>query len=95
MTLPSAIFGLIAAMLVGALFHMVVDGGPGKLVLYMALGIVGFGAGQWLGSAQGWRFILVGPVHLGPAVLGSVLVLLVGHWLSKVDVRTVDPGDKV
>jgi uncharacterized membrane protein YeaQ/YmgE (transglycosylase-associated protein family) len=95
MTLPSAIFGFVTAMLVGALFHLVVDGGPGRLVLYMVLSIVGFGAGQWLGSAQQWRFIPVGPLHFGSAVLGSLLVLLVGHWLSKVDVRTVDRDGKV
>jgi uncharacterized membrane protein YeaQ/YmgE (transglycosylase-associated protein family) len=82
-------------MLVGALFHLVVDGGPGRLVLYMVLGIVGFAAGQWLGSAQQWRFLPVGPIHFGPAVLGSLLVLLLGHWLSKVDVQRVDGGDKV
>jgi len=95
MTLPAAIFGLLSAMLLGALFHLVVDGGPGRLVLYMALGIVGFGAGQWLGYAQHWRFLQVGPLSYGPAVLGSLLVLLVGHWLSQIDVRKVDRDDKV
>jgi uncharacterized membrane protein YeaQ/YmgE (transglycosylase-associated protein family) len=95
MTLPSAIFGILIAMLIGTLFHLVVDGGPGRLILYIALSIVGFGAGQWLGSAQQWRLIPVGPLYLGPAVLGSLLLLLVGHWLSKVDVRMVDRGDKV
>lgn len=95
MTLPAAMFGLLAAMLVGAFFHLVVDGGPGRLVLYMMLSVAGFGAGQWLGSAQQWTFIPVGPLHFGPAVLGSLLVLLVGHWLSKVEVRTADQSDKL
>ena len=95
MTLPAAIFGLLGAMLLGALFHLVVDGGPGRLVLYMAMSIVGFGAGQWLGSAQQWRLLPVGPLYFGPAVLGSLLVLMVGHWLSQIDVRKADRGDKV
>jgi uncharacterized membrane protein YeaQ/YmgE (transglycosylase-associated protein family) len=88
-------FGLLAALLVGALFHLVVDGGGGRLVLYMILSVAGFGAGQWLGSALQWTFISLGQLHFGPAVLGSLLVLLVGHWLSKVEVRAVDQNDKV
>lgn len=95
MTLPSAIFGLLCAMLIGTVFHLVVDGGPGRLVLYMLLSIAGFGVGQWLGSAQGWVFLPIGPLNFGAAVAGSLLTLFVGHWLSKVDVRTIDRGDKV
>ena len=95
MTLPSAIFGILTAALVGALFHLLVDGGPGRLVLYMLLGILGFGAGHWLASAQGWRFLIVGPLNFGPSILGSLLLLLLGHWLSQVDVRKVDRDDTV
>ena len=95
MTLPSAILGLFCSLLVGSLFHLVVDGGPARLVLYMLLSTVGFGAGQWLGSAQQWRLLPVGPLYFGPAVLGSLLVLMVGHWLSQIDVRKADRGDKV
>jgi len=82
-------------MLAGTLFHLVVDGGPGRLILYMLLSIIGFGAGHWLGTAQGWSLLPVGPLSFGPGILGSLLFLLVGHWLSKVDVQTMDHDDKV
>ena len=95
MTLPSALLALVCALLLGALFHLVVDGGPGRLLLYMILSVAGFGAGQWLASSQHWSFLPVGPLQLGPDILGSLLALLLGHWLSKVDVRAVDDADKV
>ena len=95
MTLPSAIFGILVAALAGAVFHLVVDGGPGRLVLHVLLSIAGFGVGNWLGSTQGWTFLPVGPLDFGTALLGRILLLVVGHWLSKVDVRTVDRDDKV
>lgn len=95
MTLPAAIFGLLSAMLIGVLFHVVVDGGPGRLVLYMTLGVVGFWAGQWVGDAQQWKVLPVGPLNYGPAILGALLVLVVGHWLSQIDVRKVDRDDRV
>ena len=95
MTPPSAIFGVLCAMLIGTIFHLVVDGGPGRLVLYVLISIVGFGAGHWLDNAQGWVFLPIGPLNLGTAAVGSLLALLVGHWLSKVDVRKTDRNDKV
>jgi hypothetical protein len=95
MTLPSVAFSVVCACLLGALFHVVVDGGGARLVLYLALSSLGFALGQLLASAQGWSFLPVGPVQLGFAVLGSLVFLLVGHWLSRIRIGTGAQGGKV
>jgi uncharacterized membrane protein YeaQ/YmgE (transglycosylase-associated protein family) len=95
MTLPSVFLGLICSLLIGSLFHLVVDGGPARLLLYMILSAAGFGAGQWIAGSQHWTFLPIGPLQLGPAILGSLLVLLVGYWLSRFDVRPADRNDTV
>jgi len=95
MSLPSAIFGLLCALLIGALFHMVVDGGPAKLLLYFVLSTAGFAAGQWISSSRGWTLLPVGPLDLGAAALASLVFLGIGHWLSLVRVTASGSGDKV
>ena len=95
MTLPSLVLGIICALLIGSLFHVVVDGGPARLLLYLLLSTVGFGMGHWIGSLQNWMFFTLGPLRLGSAICGSLLFLIVGHWLSKVTVEAADPGDTV
>jgi len=88
MNIPSAVFAFVAALLLGSLFHLIVDGGPRRLILYLILSTAGFGLGQWLAATQGWLFLPVGPLQLGPCVLGSLLTLLLGHWLSQVEGKT-------
>lgn len=86
MTLPAYLFGLMSALLIGALFHLLVDGGSGRLVLFLFLSAAGFAVGHLLGSSWHWTFIPVGPLAFGPAALGSVLFLAVGYWLSMMQV---------
>lgn len=95
MTLPSVFFGLLCALLLGALFHVVVDGGLGKLLLYLVLSIAGFSAGAWVAASQGWALIPIGPLDVGAATIGSLVLLGLGHWLSLVRVQTTSPDRKV
>jgi hypothetical protein len=95
MTLPSLALSLVCALLIGALFHLAVDGGGARLVLYLALSILGFTIGQLLAVAQGWSWLAVGPLQLGFAALGSLAVLLLGHWLSLFRVETGTHDDTV
>ena len=88
MSLPSLALSLVSAWLIGALFHVVVDGGGARLVLYLALSTLGFIAGHVLAAAQGWSFLPVGQLQLGSAAVGSLAFLLVGHWLSQVRIET-------
>ena len=88
MTVPSVALSFVCAWLIGALFHLVVDGGGGRLVLYLVLSTLGFIAGHTLAAAEGWSFVPVGPLQLGFAVMGSLVFLLLGHWLSQVQIET-------
>lgn len=83
MAFPSFALGLVCALLIGALFHLVVGGGAARLLLYLLLSTLGFGAGHWLASSQHWFFLAAGSLQLGPAVAGSLLLLVLGHWLVR------------
>ena len=84
MTAPSFLLGFILATLYGVGFHFWRGGGAGRLLLYLTLSWLGFFTGQILSTWFGISFIDVGPLHLGPASLGSLLFLLAGYWLSLV-----------
>ena len=93
MTLPSVVLGLLCALLIGALFHVVVDGGLGKLLLYLVLSTVGFGVGAWIAMSRSLALIPIGPLDVGAATIGSLVFLGLGHWLSLVRVQTTGPED--
>ena len=87
MTLPALFFGLLLSSLYGAAFHLWKGGSLKKLLLFLILAWMGFWAGHLLAARLGWTFFALGPVNTGMATLGSVLVLLVGNWLSQVEVQ--------
>ncbi len=87
MTLPAFLFGFCIATLLGGIFHLLRDGGLGRLLLDLVLSWVGFASGHFLANKLGWSIFDIGPLHLGLAVLGSIIFLLVGHWLSQIQVE--------
>jgi hypothetical protein len=97
MTLPSILLGLLISLLIGSLFHLWRGGSFTRLLFYLALSVVGFFLGQWLGTSRGWVFLSVGPLDLGVATLGSLIFLGAGYWLSLVEIRrpTGDGEDAV
>lgn len=78
MTLPSALFGFLLASLYAALYHLVRDGGPRRLFAFLLSSWGGFLAGVLLGAWQGWSLLRVGPLDLGLASLGSLVLLVAG-----------------
>ena len=86
MTLPAYLLGIIYALFLGSLFHLWRDGGIGRLLLYLVLSVVGAAAGQGLGTWQNWVLLPVGPLNLGLATIGSLLLLAIGYWLSLVEI---------
>jgi len=96
MTIPSLILGLIIALLIGALFHLFLGGGLGRLFLYLILSLIGFAAGQFIGSWRNWILFPIGTLNLGMAIIGSLVFLAVGYWFSLVRVNpTDDEGDGI
>ncbi len=92
MTLPALLFALLIALFYGALYHLIRNGGFWRLFLYFSLSILGFVAGHFLGLWRGWSFIPLGPLNFGLSTVGSILFLLVGDWLSRIE---VPQGSKV
>ncbi len=82
MTLPSLIFGALIATLLGALFHLWKDGGPAKLLLYQTLAWVGFFGGDVVAAHWGWTWGKIGPLAVVPGILGALIFLAIGHYLS-------------
>lgn len=92
MNFPSILFGLIFAVLLGALFHLWKDGGFWKLLLYLGLSLLGTVVGHLISENSNFSFLTIGTMRLGGAIIGSIIFLFVGHWLSLVEIK---PKDRV
>jgi hypothetical protein len=92
MTFPALLFALLLALLYGAVYHLIRDGGFWRLILFFILSILGFVAGHFLGVWRGWIFIPLGALNFGLSTLGSILFLILGDWLSRIE---VPQGSKV
>jgi hypothetical protein len=88
MTIPALLFGVLVALLYGALYHFLRGGNFWRLVLYLGLSVLGFATGHLVGLWRGWIFISLGPLNLGLSTLGSLVVLVVGDWLSRFEVKS-------
>lgn len=87
MILQSILLGMVIATLYGAAFHLWRGGSLFRFGLYLGFAWVGFWGGHWLGNLIGWEFLKVGQLNLGPATVGSILILGLGYWLSLVQVE--------
>jgi hypothetical protein len=84
MTLPSFLFGLLVSLFYGSLFHLILDGGLGRLIVFIIFSIIGFWAGHITGALLGFHFLAVGPLNLGTATLFCWVFMGIGYWLSLV-----------
>lgn len=85
MTLPTLLFGLLIALFYGALYHLIRGGGFWRLLLFCGLSSAGFTAGHLIGIWREWTFIPLGALNLGLSTLGSVVLLIFGDWLSRIE----------
>jgi hypothetical protein len=87
MTLPAFIFGIVISTFYGAAFHFWKNGGLGRLVLYLVLGWAGFWIGHLVAVYFKWSFDSLGALHFGSATVGALALLVIGYWLSLVEVE--------
>ena len=85
MTLPSLLFALIIASFYGALYHFIRNGGFWRLIFCIGMSVIGFGVGHLLGLWRGWFLIPLGSINLGLSSLGSLIFLVGGDWLSRIE----------
>jgi hypothetical protein len=85
MTIPSFILGLLIAAIMGVIFHAWRGGRLFRLLLYIALSEIGFWLGNLFGHFLSWEIVKIGPLYLGPAIIGAIGVLGAGYWLSLVN----------
>jgi len=87
MTLPTLLLALLITLLCGALFHMLRGGSGWRLLLYLGLSTLGFALGQLLSMWLGWSLFMFGALDIGMGVIGSVAILMLGEWLSRIEVQ--------
>ena len=82
MTVPSFLFALLLASLYGVLYHLIRGGGLGRLLLFLIFGWAGFALGHFIGLWRGWVLIPIGELNFGLSTLGSLILLVLGDWVS-------------
>jgi len=87
MTFPTFLFATLIALLYAAIYHFIRGGSGWRFLLYIGLSIAGLFAGHWFGATLGWNIFLIGPLNLGMGTLGSILFLVIGEWLSRIELR--------
>ena len=85
MTLPTLFFAFLIAFLYGALYHLIRGGKFWRLILYLFLSTAGFAFGHLIGLWRGWILIPLGSLNLGMSSIGSIIILVTGDWLSRLE----------
>ena len=83
MTIPSLIFASLIASLYGALYHLIRDGGLGRLFQFLFLSWVGFALGHLIGIWQGWQLFPLGQLNFGMSTLGSLILMIARDLFSR------------
>jgi len=90
MSTATLLLGTVISILLGAIFHLWRGGKAGRLLLYLILSIAGFWIGQWIANLLQLDFDKLGQLHIAFGILGSLLILFLGYWLSLID-RNLPP----
>ena len=85
MTLPTILFAFLIALLYGAVYHLIRGGGFWRLLFYLGLSVSGFVMGHLAGIWRSWMVIPLGSLNFGMSSLGSMIILVIGDWLSRIE----------
>jgi hypothetical protein len=88
MTLPSLLFALLIALVLGAFYHFIRGGDATHLLTYLLMSVLGFTVGHLVGLWRGWVFFPLGPLNLGMEIAGALIFLALGDWLVHLPPRS-------
>jgi hypothetical protein len=91
MNLPTIYLGLLIASLIGLVFHAVRGGTLGRLLLYVVTAWVAFFLGHALAALMGWDAGRLGGLNLLPAIVATVIGLLLAALLAGPRDRNAPP----
>lgn len=77
MSIHTVIFGLVIATLCASVFHLLRGGKLRHLVLYLVVAWISFFIGQIFSESIDWRLMRVGAINLFPALLATLLGLII------------------
>ncbi len=83
MTLHGFLLGLTIASACAFLFHILRGGRLKRLALYLASAWIGFFSGHLLSELINWQLLSLGSINLFPALLGTILSLVLTAVLVK------------
>ena len=87
MTLPAILFGLMLAVLLGVLFHILRGGEGWRLLFHIGLSVAGFALGELASLGSGWSLYKFGALDVGMGAFGSASVLAFGDWLTRIETQ--------
>ncbi|HUS84916.1 MAG: hypothetical protein MUO58_01715 [Anaerolineales bacterium] len=83
MTLHGFILGLTIASACAFLFHILRGGSLKRLAIYLASAWIGFFSGHLFSELINWQLLRLGSINLFPALLGTILSLVLTAILIK------------
>lgn len=86
---PVFVFAFVIATMYGLGFHVVLGGNARRMVLFVVTSWVGFLLGQYVGGYLDISFLRIGVIHLLPASVTAVGLLIFAQAL------TADPSTPV
>ncbi len=79
---PVFIFAFVIATMYGLGFHVILGGNARRMVLFIVTSWVGFLLGQYLGGFLDISLLRIGVIHLLPASVTAVGLLIFAHVLT-------------
>ena len=79
---PIIVFAFIIATMFGLAFHVVMGGDARRMVLFIITSWLGFLLGQFVGNQIEFALLKIGVVHLLPASVGALGMLIFAHILT-------------
>jgi hypothetical protein len=87
MTIASFLLGIVISSIFGCAFHFWKGGKIKWLLFYNICAWMGFWLGNFIGKAIKFEFFQTGSINLGPAILGCILTIFLGYWLSMAGIQ--------